>query len=216
MVRSVLRRFNFRLLTRLIFWAVVATALVAAVLTVATFASIYRDSFYWLRLGQHPRSVFLLVEVWETRMLLVVGSYDQFSPVQTVPKGSTDKLRHFHYWRTDLGKIRDLPMYHHWDWFFLFRRVNEVYLHHGVYPSFETSLVPTPEGATILHRSIEVRFPVWLFIFPAIPSVAIRYSARRRRRIRAKHNLCVNCGYDLRHSVRRCPECGRAILNADN
>lgn len=30
----------------------------------------------------------------------------------------------------------------------------------------------------------------------------------RRRRLRAEHGLCLECGYDLRASTERCPECG--------
>ena len=37
----------------------------------------------------------------------------------------------------------------------------------------------------------------------------LRYSPIHRRRKRKKLGLCVKCGYDLRGSKERCPECGQ-------
>jgi len=39
-----------------------------------------------------------------------------------------------------------------------------------------------------------------------LPLVWLRREIRRRRRIKAGH--CLSCGYDLRASPERCPECG--------
>lgn len=59
------------------------------------------------------------------------------------------------------------------------------------------------------------------FIFPwcaplvlcLVPLVLISRSflTRRRRAVRIRRGLCVGCGYDLRHSRARCPECGLAV-----
>jgi hypothetical protein len=54
----------------------------------------------------------------------------------------------------------------------------------------------------------ELGLPTWFaVIFLAIlPLVWMRGCARRRDRMR--HGLCPTCGYDLRVSPNRCPECG--------
>lgn len=56
--------------------------------------------------------------------------------------------------------------------------------------------------------SVEVVFPHWLLailcLSPYVPAVlgTFRRAARRRR------NACLRCGYDLRATPGRCPECG--------
>ncbi|MCH8970144.1 MAG: hypothetical protein IIA66_13630 [Planctomycetes bacterium] len=54
-----------------------------------------------------------------------------------------------------------------------------------------------------------IAFPLWI---PALLSgsvvFCIYYLPRHRRRKRKKLGLCMKCGYDLRASKDRCPECG--------
>jgi hypothetical protein len=51
-------------------------------------------------------------------------------------------------------------------------------------------------------------FPAWTTVVAllVLPLVYIKHYFFRRRRNRA--GLCINCGYDLRASPERCPECG--------
>lgn len=51
-------------------------------------------------------------------------------------------------------------------------------------------------------------WPVCLFLFP--PALWLTAAIRRARMPRAR-GLCPSCGYDLRASTDRCPECGTAI-----
>jgi hypothetical protein len=53
-----------------------------------------------------------------------------------------------------------------------------------------------------------VRVPYWLPTFAfALLSAALAISAMRRQRVQ-KLGLCAECGYDLRATPSRCPECG--------
>lgn len=59
-------------------------------------------------------------------------------------------------------------------------------------------------------REIAVRVPYWLLLAAtgALPIARLLLHPRRRRAARAAAGLCVICGYDLRASPDRCPECG--------
>jgi hypothetical protein len=57
----------------------------------------------------------------------------------------------------------------------------------------------------------KVRVPHWLVAPVAGVPGFLAVRALRRRRRRARTGLCVHCGYDLRASEGRCPECGAPI-----
>jgi hypothetical protein len=55
-------------------------------------------------------------------------------------------------------------------------------------------------------------FPLWVPAFPALACTAVcawRAARRKKRSRRRAHGQCAFCGYDLRSSGARCPECGR-------
>jgi hypothetical protein len=53
--------------------------------------------------------------------------------------------------------------------------------------------------------------PAWL-IWPLTIVVPARWTGRQfRRHRRVRRGECLNCGYDLRASTDRCPECGQPI-----
>jgi len=63
---------------------------------------------------------------------------------------------------------------------------------------------------------------VWWIYFPLwIPSVlfgvllGFSYMPRHRRRKRKKLGQCLHCGYDLRASKDRCPECGTEFVSTN-
>ena len=61
-------------------------------------------------------------------------------------------------------------------------------------------------GGSITIRT--VTFPLWaiMALFALLPSALFCHRVRRLRRVRAR--LCPSCGYDLRATPDRCPECG--------
>jgi hypothetical protein len=66
----------------------------------------------------------------------------------------------------------------------------------------------TIPGPKYTNRYLGVAVPFWLLaLLCAIPP-ALRWNPRRARRRRAAAGLCPACGYDLRATPERCPECG--------
>ena len=66
-----------------------------------------------------------------------------------------------------------------------------------------------------------VRFVIvpWWVVMAAASVVPGMQSAvwlrRQRTRRRRDRNLCMRCGYDLRATPERCPECGTLVTPAD-
>lgn len=60
------------------------------------------------------------------------------------------------------------------------------------------------------YRLTRVPFGAVIFLLCVAPVLALLGSARRwmRRRRYLRNGRCLACGYDLRGSERRCPECG--------
>jgi hypothetical protein len=58
---------------------------------------------------------------------------------------------------------------------------------------------------TFVHRGLEVSYGVLVLIFALLPASWMVRRIRNRKRL---PNACVYCGYDLRATPDRCPECG--------
>lgn len=69
----------------------------------------------------------------------------------------------------------------------------------------------TIDSGPVRHRQVSVMFPYWLVATLLAVWPGALLFALSRRRSRSTVGLCANCGYDLRASPDRCPECGTAV-----
>ena len=99
------------------------------------------------------------------------------------------------YWHTTYAAPKSFtPVTNHGYLFFIFEFARVVWLDH--------------DG---LHRELCLWIPTWFFLLLTGPLpatwcvVAIRKREKERQR---PFGLCCQCGYDLRATPDRCPECG--------
>ena len=88
------------------------------------------------------------------------------------------------------------------------------YLHY----SSRNEEVSHVSGSRSLHYVVsqQIILPCWLLltVLGIIPVIAATRAiqAGQRRRSRFALDYCIKCGYDLRGSAERCPECGTSIV----
>jgi hypothetical protein len=69
----------------------------------------------------------------------------------------------------------------------------------------------TKLGLRFMHiLTVPSWFGMPLLITPAAVWACVQLRAKQRRRHRTESGLCAACGYDLRASPERCPECGES------
>jgi hypothetical protein len=62
-----------------------------------------------------------------------------------------------------------------------------------------------------IYSAVQVLLAHWLLatLFALLPGLWCAH--RLRQQLRARANLCLTCGYDIRASLERCPECGTVL-----
>ena len=73
---------------------------------------------------------------------------------------------------------------------------------------------PRPPTPTLSLRTYSARVPLGFVLLVAMATPAIRALRWRRHVRRTGRGLCPSCGYDLRATPGRCPECGEAATKA--
>jgi hypothetical protein len=75
----------------------------------------------------------------------------------------------------------------------------------------DVPVVPPPLGRTYVSTpTIRIVVPHWFLMLLSLPLPALWLVGFLRSR-RHRHGLCTSCGYDLRASPDRCPECGTEV-----
>ena len=92
----------------------------------------------------------------------------------------------------------------------VFQRLPDDVGRHGLLWTVEDVIVDYSAGRALVRfewRTSHILFPQWVIVIlsATLPAVTLRRIMRRRRRV---STACGHCGYDLRATPDRCPECG--------
>lgn len=87
------------------------------------------------------------------------------------------------------------------------------FIRQGFSINFGSERTPRVMGGSGTFSHASIGLPHWfLLLLLAIPmALTLRRRFRKARYIR--DSLCEKCGYDVRHSPERCPECGNPAMN---
>lgn len=107
--------------------------------------------------------------------------------------------------RPGTAVIGQRPIYRTWYYFGM-----------GVKRDSTTLLIKDVGRRTITYTivSVPVQMLAFLCFLPTALWIMTMGRRRRLRQFRVEHSQCVSCGYDVRFSGDRCPECGEKVVRA--
>ena len=80
----------------------------------------------------------------------------------------------------------------------------------GPWHGFE--MIADVDSGVITSRSIHALYvPHWFLLLAGLVLPSLRYFGFGRAGARRRKGFCIKCGYDLRASADRCPECGTPL-----
>jgi hypothetical protein len=84
--------------------------------------------------------------------------------------------------------------------------------YHGFSLIWRVANHPPPDPTTLVTRAVAV--PHWFAALVLSLPALLRFGRFIRGRRRQRRGMCAGCGYDLRATPEKCPECGRVITRA--
>jgi len=163
------------------------------------------EAFIWnqTRPDRNPSLVFRSVNVWSAQG--GVGVYVDEIGESPAPYGEPSETSTSFYWATDRMKMYPYVPIHRLQQGWSIQALGIT-----LFESRNEYLVPGFQ----LTRSRAAVVPYWALLLPFLPLPVwrlMKWRRSRRTRYRRRNGLCLSCGYDLRGTPDRCPECGTAI-----